>query len=63
MALKDDTLGTVIGILIMLILATGYVFNLVAIFNLPAVSLWTGFDILRVIGVFIPPLGALLGYF
>ena len=58
-----NELPTIIGVLVTAVFATGYIFNLIAIFSLPAVSLWTGFDILRVIGVFVPPLGALLGYF
>jgi len=56
-------LSEVIGVLFLMSAVIGYILNLVAVFRLPVVSLWTGFDVMRVIGVFIPPLGAITGYF
>jgi hypothetical protein len=41
----------------------GWVLNIVAIFKAPAIALWGGFEVARVIGVFLGPLGAVLGYF
>lgn len=49
-------------ILIVLIACVGWVLNIVSIFNSSFDSL-TGILVLRVIGVFLAPIGAVLGFF
>jgi hypothetical protein len=49
-------------ILIMLIACVGWILNIVSIFNSSFDSL-TGILVLRVIGVFLAPIGAILGFF
>lgn len=58
-----NPLSEIIGVLVILMGAAGYLFNIVAVFSLPAIASWTGFDVMRVVGVFVPPLGAVIGYF
>ena len=50
------------GLSFVLTLITGYITNLLYIFNLGQLTL-TGETILSIIGVFIPPLGALHGIY
>jgi hypothetical protein len=41
----------------------GYIANIVKVFSIGiAIGHWGGMEVIRVIGVFIPPLGAILGY-
>ena len=41
----------------------GWIMNIVAIVHSGTIPEWTGFVIVRAIGVIIVPLGAVLGYF
>lgn len=41
----------------------GWILNIIAIFNSGPVSEWTGVTITRVAGIFIAPLGAVMGWF
>lgn len=50
------------GLSFVLTLITGYITNILYIFNLGQLTL-TGETILSIIGVFIPPLGALHGIY
>lgn len=50
----------VIGLWIAVIL--GWILNFVAILKGPPMALWAGMEIARLIGVFIPIVGAILGY-
>ena len=43
--------------------AIGWVANIVTLINGPAVALWAGLEVARVVGVLFAPLGAVLGYF
>jgi hypothetical protein len=41
----------------------GYIANIAKVFSIGiAIGQWGGMEVIRVIGVFIPPLGAILGY-
>jgi hypothetical protein len=41
----------------------GYIANIVKVLSIGiAIGQWGGMEVIRVIGVFIPPLGAILGY-
>ena len=51
-----------VGLSFVLTLITGYITNIIYIFNLGQLTL-TGETILSIIGVFIPPLGALHGIY
>jgi len=51
------------GIVLLVVALIGWVMNIIAIVHSGAMSEWTGFVIVRVIGVIIAPLGAVLGYF
>lgn len=42
-------------------IVTGYVYNIVWLVKLPAM-LWNPEQVLSVVGIVIPPLGALMGY-
>jgi Cu/Ag efflux pump CusA len=42
--------------------AYGYVSNIVHIFHGLPLSMWGGMEVLEVVGIFVAPLGALLGY-
>jgi hypothetical protein len=42
--------------------ATGWVFNLLEVVHSPAISQWAGVHVLRAIGIFVAPLGAIMGY-
>lgn len=57
---------TVIGFLVLcvaLFLAVGWIMNIAALFSAPAIVAWSGMEIARVIGVFVAPLGGVLGWF
>ena len=41
----------------------GWILNVIAVVHSPAISLSGGMDVLRVIGIFVAPLGTVLGYF
>ena len=41
----------------------GWVMNIVALVHSPAIALWGGLEVMRVIGIFAAPLGAILGLF
>ena len=41
----------------------GWVMNIVALVHSPAIALWGGLEVMRVIGIFFAPLGAILGLF
>ena len=41
----------------------GWVMNIVALVHAPAIALWGGLEVMRVIGIFAAPLGAILGLF
>jgi hypothetical protein len=49
--------------LVVLLGVGGYIANIVKVFSIGiAIGHWGGMEVIRVIGVFIPPLGAILGY-
>jgi hypothetical protein len=49
--------------LVALLALGGYIANIVKVFSIGiAIGQWGGMEVIRVIGVFIPPLGAILGY-
>ena len=48
---------------IVLTLFYGWVMNILALFHAPAIALWGGLEVMRVIGIFAAPLGAILGLF
>jgi hypothetical protein len=57
------TVGTaLLAITVVVGFAYGYIANIVNIIHGPALSAWGGIQVLEVIGVFVAPLGALLGY-
>jgi hypothetical protein len=63
---KSDTgfmVGFIGAMLTIILLAVGYVMNIIAIFQAGALSEWGGFEVLRVIGVFISFIGGVVGYF
>ena len=41
----------------------GWVMNIVALVHAPAIALWGGLEVMRVIGIFVAPLGAIIGLF
>lgn len=49
-------------IILIVAFIAGWIMNIVAITGLSSVTIMTGMGILRIIGIFIPPLGAILGY-
>lgn len=57
--MKDNFFGVVI-ILLWLAAFAGWIMNFAAIFS---IHYWGGFEVMRVVGIFIPPIGALLGWF
>jgi hypothetical protein len=49
--------------IVLLLGVGGYIANIVKVFSIGiAIGQWGGMEVIRVIGVFIPPLGAILGY-
>lgn len=44
-------------------IAIGWVMNIIALIHAGSLSTLTVLLVLRIIGIFIPPLGAILGYF
>ena len=50
-------------VLIILILLVGYCLNIYKLFNAGALAVWTFVEIIRVIGLFIPFIGGVVGYF
>lgn len=47
-----------------LVMIGGWIMNLVKLVNMTAtIADWTALEVLRLVGVFVFPLGALLGYF
>lgn len=58
--------GTGIGVLVLcagLFLVVGWIMNIAALFSAPAIAAWSGMEIARVIGVFVAPIGGILGWF
>lgn len=45
------------------ILAIGWVLNIVKLFDVGPMAGWTFFEVLRIIGIFLAPLGGLMGWF
>jgi hypothetical protein len=45
------------------ILLIGWVMNIVALTNAPAIVQWGAMEVLRVVGIFVAPLGGVLGWF
>ncbi len=43
--------------------AVGWVANIAALLEAPAEALWGALEIMRVVGIVLGPLGAVLGYF
>ena len=57
------TFATALLALIVIVgLAAGWFLNITHLIHSPSVSMWGGKEILQAIGVFIFPLGALMGY-
>ena len=50
------TLAWVVGII-------GWVMNIVELVNAPALAQWGAMEVLRVVGIFVAPLGGVLGWF
>lgn len=46
-----------------LLLVIGWVMNIVALTNAPALVEWGAMEVLRVVGIFLAPLGGVLGWF
>lgn len=60
----NETLGIGLGIFMILIAITGaigYVMNIIKVFGLDFCEL-TGVMVIRIIGILMPPLGAVVGY-
>lgn len=53
--------GLIFWVLIALAGAIGWISNIVALVHMPVVT--TGMGIARIVGIFVAPLGAVLGYF
>jgi len=51
----------VIGLWILAVV--GWVLNIVAIFHSGPMAEWSGVTIVRVVGIFVAPLGAVMGWF
>ena len=41
----------------------GWVLNIIALVHAPAIALWGGLEVMRASGLFVAPLGAILGLF
>jgi hypothetical protein len=41
----------------------GWVMNIVSLVDAPALAQWGALEVLRVVGIFVAPLGAVLGWF
>lgn len=54
-------MGNVIGLVIMLAALVGWVMNIVHLINDNTMAM--GMVVARVVGIFVAPLGAVLGYF
>lgn len=50
------TLACVVGLI-------GWVMNIVELINAPVVAQWGAMEVLRVVGIFVAPLGGVLGWF
>lgn len=48
---------------IVLTMFYGWVVNIIAVVHAPALAMWGGLEVMRVIGIFVAPLGAILGLF
>ena len=65
--MKDDVstsiaiLGVLIWLGVIITVAIGYILNIVDLFN--DLSTVNGVFIMRIIGIFLPPIGAIMGYF
>lgn len=65
--MKDDVstsiaiLGVLIWLGVIITVAVGYVFNILDLFS--DLSTVNGVFIMRIIGIFLPPIGAIMGYF
>jgi len=46
-----------------LLIACGWVLNIIDLINAPELAEWGGKELLRVVGIFIVPVGGILGYF
>lgn len=44
-------------------LAIGWIMNIVELINAPEVAQWGSMEVLRVVGIFVAPLGGVLGWF
>ncbi len=64
--MKDDVstsiaiLGVLIWLGVIITVAVGYVFNILDLFS--DLSTVNGVFIMRIIGIFLPPIGAIMGY-
>lgn len=41
----------------------GWVMNIITLIDAPALAQWGALEVLRVVGIFVAPLGAVLGWF
>lgn len=54
--------ATLIYFSVILALVIGWVLNIVALTNAPALVQWGAMEVLRVVGIFLAPLGGVLGW-
>lgn len=57
-----STVGALIYISVILALVIGWVMNIVELTNAPAIVQWGAMEVLRVVGIFLAPLGGVLGW-
>lgn len=65
MKIRTSDAGTIVIVLltisVVIASVTGWVFNIIEIFNIANAPI-TGMFVLRIVGIFVAPLGAILGY-
>ncbi len=65
MKIRTSDAGTIVIVLltisVVIASVTGWVFNIIEIFNIANAPI-TGMLVLRIVGIFVAPLGAILGY-
>jgi hypothetical protein len=61
--MKSETMGLVLGWALIIVAALGWIKNVVKLYDSPALVEWGGVEVMRVVGVFFAPLGAVLGWF
>jgi hypothetical protein len=48
---------------VVVLLFIGWVMNIITLVDAPALTQWGAMEVLRVVGIFVAPLGAVLGWF